>query len=126
MFVENENIPLVTHQDEDCKAHHDDEYDDNSKPNATVEETRFTTQSASKLLLRLKVKQNKVASLNRHLNVTGDVDFNQSRWSNLYQKSQKKVLQFYIFKMVINKSFGKSNRQITCTNNLKSFIKHHT
>ena len=74
MFVENENIPLVTHQDEDCEAHHDDEYDDNSKPNATVEEIRFTTQSASKLLLRLKVKQNKVASLNRHLNVTGDVD----------------------------------------------------
>ena len=66
-FVDEETIPLV--QDED--------YDNYNKPNTSrVDETSFTEPDATEailtLQLSLKVKKDKIATLYRHLNVTGD------------------------------------------------------
>ena len=66
-FIDEEDIPLV--QDED--------YDDYNTPNASwVDETSFkepdTTEATSTLKLRQKVKWDKITTLFRHLNVTGD------------------------------------------------------
>ena len=79
IFVDNENILLVTHHDKD----HDDDndYGDYNTPNTCrVDETTFTTPSlkdnrpTSTLRLRQKVKRDKLATLYRHLNLTGDLD----------------------------------------------------
>ena len=68
-FVDEENIPLI--QDED--------YDNYSTPNTTlgrVDETSFavpdTTEATSTLRLRQKLKRDKIVSLYRYLDVTGD------------------------------------------------------
>ena len=68
-FVDEETIPLV--QDKD--------FDNYSTPNTSkVDETSFTepdtTEATSTLQLNQKVKQDKLATLNRHLNITGDLD----------------------------------------------------
>ena len=70
-LVDDENIPLV--QDEDI------DYDDCNTPDMSIlQETTFTdpdtTETTSTLRLRQKVKQDKLAALYRHLNVTGDPD----------------------------------------------------
>ena len=70
-LVDDENIPLV--QDEDI------DYDDCNTPDMSIlQETTFTdpdtTETTSTLRLRQKVKQDKLAALHRHLNVTGDPD----------------------------------------------------
>ena len=66
-FIDEEDIPLI--QDED--------YDDYNTLNASwVDETSFkepdTTEATSTLKLRQKVKWDKITTLFRHLNVTGD------------------------------------------------------
>ena len=68
-FIDEETIPLV--QDED--------YNDYNTPNSSmVDETSFTepdtTEATSSLQLRQKVKRDKITTLYRHLNVTGDPD----------------------------------------------------
>ena len=68
-FVDEEEIPLV--QDED--------YDDYNTPNASrVDETSFiepaATEATSTLQLNQKVKQDKLAALYKHLNVTANLD----------------------------------------------------
>ena len=68
IFVDKETNSLV-HQDED--------YDDCNTPNTSRKhETSFietdTTKATSTLLLRQKVKRDKISALYRHLNVTGD------------------------------------------------------
>ena len=70
-LVDDENIPLV--QDEDI------DYDDCNTPDMSIlQETTFTdpdsTETTSTLRLGQKVKQDKLAALHRHLNVTGDPD----------------------------------------------------
>ena len=69
VFVDEENIPMV-HQDED--------YDDYSTPDTSRVETSFiehdTTEPTSTLQLRQKVKRDKIITLYRHLNVTGNLD----------------------------------------------------
>ena len=69
VFVDEENIPMV-HQDED--------YDDYSTPDKSRVETSFiehdTTEPTSTLQLRQKVKRDKIITLYRHLNVTGNLD----------------------------------------------------
>ena len=66
-FVDEETIPLV--QDED--------YDDCNTPNTSrVDEISFTepdtTEATLILRLRRKVKRDKITTLYRHFNVTGD------------------------------------------------------
>ena len=68
-FLDEETIPLF--QDED--------YGNYSTPNTSkVDETSFselaTTQATSTLQLNQKVKRDKLVSLYRHLNVTGNLD----------------------------------------------------
>ena len=47
IFVDNKNIPLVTHQDEDRKVDHDDDRDDYNTSNTRVDETPFKNLSSS-------------------------------------------------------------------------------
>ena len=72
-FVDKETIPLV--QDED--------YDNYGTPNTSrADETSFTEPdttedvdtTTSTLLLKQRVKRDKLAALYRHLNVTGNLD----------------------------------------------------
>ena len=70
MFVDEEDIPMV-HQDED--------YDDYNTPNTSrIDETSFidcdATEVTSTLQLRQKVKRDKLTTLYRYLNVTGNLD----------------------------------------------------
>ena len=50
LFVDNTNVPLVTHHDEDLDDDyndaHEDDYDDYKTQNTTVEETTFATPSS--------------------------------------------------------------------------------
>ena len=71
MFVNEEDIPMV-HQDEE-----DDDYNNYNTPNASkIDETSFTvpdaTEATSTLRLIRKLKRDKIVSLYRYLNVTGD------------------------------------------------------
>ena len=66
-FVDEEAIPLVQ----------DESYDEYNTPNTRrVDETSFTkpdaTEATSTLQLRQKVKRDKITTLCKHLNVTGD------------------------------------------------------
>ena len=68
-FIDEEDISLI-HQD-------DDDYDDYNTPDSSrVEETSFiepdTTEATLTLQLRQKLKRDKITSLYRHLNVTGN------------------------------------------------------
>ena len=70
-FIDEKDIPLI-HQDED-------DYDDYNTPNTSrVGETSFTvpdtTEATSTLRLTQKVKRDKLATLYKHLNVTGNLD----------------------------------------------------
>ena len=68
-FIDEENIPLV-HQNED--------YGDYRTPNTSrIDETLFTVpntqeEATSTLRLRQKLKRDKIVSLYRYLDVTGD------------------------------------------------------
>ena len=71
VFVNEEDIPMV-HQDEE-----DDDYNNCNPPNASkIDETSFTvpdaTEATSTLRLIRKLKRDKIVSLYRYLNVTGD------------------------------------------------------
>ena len=70
VFVDEEDIPMV-HQDED--------YDDYNIPNTSrIDETSFidcdATEVTSTLQLRQKIKRDKLTTLYRYLNVTGNLD----------------------------------------------------
>ena len=69
VFVDEEDIPLV---------HQDDDYDDYETPNTSRIETSFTvpdtTEATSTLILRQKVKRDKINALYRHLNVRANPD----------------------------------------------------
>ena len=94
-FIDEETIPLV--QDEDC--------DDYNTPNTSrVDKTLFTephaTEATSTLQLRQKVKQDKITTFCRHLNVTGDpglADLNQF----MIKKILKQATLTSFFSMVI-------------------------
>ena len=69
-FIDEEDIPIV---------HQDEEYDDYSTPDTTpsrVDETSFTvpddSEATSTLWLRQKLKRDKIVSLYRYPDVTGD------------------------------------------------------
>ena len=67
-FIDEEDVLLV-HQDED--------YDDYKTPDTRrIDETSFTvpdaTETTSTLQLKQKVKRDKITTLYRHLNVTGN------------------------------------------------------
>ena len=97
VFVDEEVIPLV---------HQDDDYDDYKTPNTgRIDETSFTepdtTEATSTLRSRQKVKQDKITTLYRHLNVTGDpglADIDQF----VIKKIQKQATLTCFFSMVIN------------------------
>ena len=60
-------------------VHQDDDYDDYNTPNTSrIDETLFTvpdtTEATSTLQLRKKVKQDKITTLHRHLNATGNLN----------------------------------------------------
>ena len=91
-FVDEKTIPLV--QDED--------YDNYGTPNTSrVDKTSFTepdtTEATSTLLLKQKVKQDKLAALYRHLNVTGNIDLiNLDRFRiTTDTKKGSKIFEFY-------------------------------
>ena len=68
IFVDEENIPLVHQQDED-------DYDDYNEPDTSrIDETSFTMPDGIEptSTLRQKLKRDKIVSLYRYLDVTGD------------------------------------------------------
>ena len=68
IFVDKENIPLVHQQDEE-------DYDDYNKPDTSrIDETSFRMPDATEptSTLRQKLKRDKIVSLYRYLDVTGD------------------------------------------------------
>ena len=96
-LADEEDIPMV-HQDED--------YDDYRTPDTSrVDETSFTvpdaTEAASTLRLRQKLKRDKIVSLYRYLDVTGDPGLaNLDRFT--IKKNSKQVILNCFFSMVIN------------------------
>ena len=91
-FVDEKTIPLV--QDED--------YDNYGTPNTSrVDKTSFTepdtTEATSTLLLKQKVKQDKLAALYRHLNVTGNIDLISLDRFRITTDTKKgsKIFEFY-------------------------------
>ena len=103
IFVDNKNIPLVTHQDKDRKVDHDKDCDDYNTSNTGIEERPFKNlssndkQSTPNLWFRQKVKWDNLAAFYRHLNVTGDLDLINLDQFN-YIKNTKKgttISEFY-------------------------------
>ena len=96
-LADEEDIPMV-HQDED--------YDDYRTPDTSrVDETSFTvpdaTEATSTLRLRQKLKRDKIVSLYRYLDVTGDPGLaNLDRFT--IKKNSKQVILSCFFSMVIN------------------------
>ena len=73
IFAADENIPLVTHHDEDI------DYDDyNTQNTIRVDETWFTMSSSKDkpwtLRLKWEVPEDKLVAFYKHLNVTDDPD----------------------------------------------------
>ena len=90
-LADEEDIPMV-HQDEDC--------DDYRTPNTSrVDET--STEATSTLRLRQKLKRDKIVSLYRYLDVTGDPGLaDLDRFT--IKKNSKQVILNCFFSMVIN------------------------
>ena len=78
-------------------VHRDEDYDDyNTSNTSKIDETSFTipdtTEATSTLQLRQKVKQDKLAALYRHLNVTGNldlIDLGRSRLTTVHKKEPR-------------------------------------
>ena len=69
-FIDEEDIPMV---------HQDNDYNDYNTPNTSrIDETSFRASNATEatltLRLRQKVKQDKLVTLYKHLNITGNLD----------------------------------------------------
>ena len=83
-------------------VHRDEDYDDyNTSNTSKIDETSFTipdtTEATSTLQLRQKVKQDKLAALYRHLNVTGNldlIDLGRSRLTTVHKKGTT-IFEFY-------------------------------
>ena len=100
IFIDYENIPLVTHYDEN----YDNDYNDYNTPNTSrVDETTFTMpgptdiQATSTLRLWQKLKWDKPTTLYRHLNVAGDLDLISFDLFNYVKNNEKDttILEFY-------------------------------
>ena len=98
ILVHTENIPLVTHNDEDHEEDNDNDYDDYNEPNARrVDETTrpsfMDKLATSTEWLRQKVTRDKLVALYRHLSITLDLGLiNLDRFN--CTKILKMVLQF--------------------------------
>ena len=97
-FIDEEDISLI-HQD-------DDDYDDyNTSDSSRVEETSFiepdTTEATLTLQLRQKLKRDKITSLYRDLNVTGDPGLADIDRLMIKKKNQNQSTLNYFFSMVI-------------------------
>ena len=94
-FVDEENIPLVHEDDED--------YDDYDTPDTSrVDETLFieptdATEVTSTLRLRQKLKRDKIFSLYRYLDVTGDPGLVDLDRFKLTKDSKKGVTIFEFY-----------------------------
>ena len=71
--------PTLVYEETIGMVHQDEDYDDYNTPNTSkVDETSFieaaTTEATSTLRLNQKVKRDKLATLYRHLKVTGNID----------------------------------------------------
>ena len=103
IFVDDENISLVTHHHEGCEGDHDDDYNDCNTPiTKKADEGTFTTPSSTNKQrtsisgLRQKLKQDKLTALYRHLNVTGNLDL--IMLINLTRNYQKGNYNFRVLK----------------------------
>ena len=102
ILIHTENIPPVTHHDEDHEEGNDKDYDDYNAPNTrTVDETTrpsfMDKQATSTEWLKQKVTRDKLAAMYRHLSITRDIDLtNLDRFN--YTKNTKNgttILEFY-------------------------------
>ena len=93
-FVDEEDIPLV-HQE------NDEDYDDYNTPDTSrIDDTSFTvpdTTEVTKTLLRQKLKRDKIVSLYRYLDVTGDPDLIDLDRFRLTKDSKKGVTIFAFY-----------------------------
>ena len=92
IFLNDENIPLVTHDEED----RDNNYNDYNTPNTSrVHETTYATPETTKQMK--KVKRDKLAEFYEHLNVTVNLcltDLKRFRISTDNEKGDT-ILEFY-------------------------------
>ena len=101
ILADNENIPLVTHHSTD-RDDNKDFGDYNTGNTCRVDQTSSITPSlqdnrpTSLLRLRQRVKGDKLATLYRHLNVTGDLDLVDTDCFKLKKKSQKQTTLCYV------------------------------
>ena len=95
VFVDEENFPMI--QDEE-----DDDYDNYNTPNTSrIDETSFTvpdtTKATSTLRLRQEVKLDKINTLYRRLNVTGNLNLIDGLDRFKLKKDQKGVTIFEFY-----------------------------
>lgn len=98
ILVHTENIPLVTHHDEDHEEDNDNDYDDYNEPNArradeTTRPSFMDKLATSTEWLRQKVTRDKLVALYRHLSITLDLGLINLDLFNC-TKILKMVLQF--------------------------------
>ena len=95
MFVDEEDIPLVLQDDEDC--------DNYNAPDTSWVETSFiehdTTEPTS--TLRQKVKRDKLTAVYRYVDVTGDIDLIDID-QLMIKKIPKQATLTCFFSMVMN------------------------
>ena len=123
IFVDDENIPLVTQHDEDIY------YDYYNTPDTSrADEITFTTpdttdeEATSTVRLRHKVKRDKLAALYKYLNVTGNLNvINRDQFH--YTKSTKKgtaILEFCNGDKWV--SLTKKNRRVSYTKHAEAYF----
>ena len=108
VFTDEEDIPLV---------HRDDDYDDHETSNASRIEASFTVpdtiEATSTLRLRQKVKRDKINTLYRHLNVTGNPDLIDLDQFKLTKDPKKRNTIF---------EFSNGDRWVTLTKQTGNFF----
>ena len=93
MFINEENIPMVQHEDDDYRSPDTSRVDDTS---FALPDTTATSTSTSTLQLRQEVKRDKLTALYRHLNIAGNPDLNLDRFTlTTDPKKGVTVFEFY-------------------------------
>ena len=92
-FIDEEDIPMV---------HQDNDYNDYNTPNTSrIDETSFRVSNATEatltLRLRQKVKQDKLVTLYKHLNITGNLDLIELDRFKLRTDHKKEVTIFEFY-----------------------------
>ena len=103
--IKTENIGFD--EDDILLINQDEDYDDYRTPEASkVDETSFmvpdATEAASTLRLRQKLRRDKIVSLYRYLDVTGDLGLADLEQFNLKKIQKQAILNCFFSILIIN------------------------